>query len=155
MPSVEKRKRNKGKDRTRFELLTTYLLVLLLRRFAGGGYKGVRIDCVSVYIALRDTCVAGVTMTKGQAKYTCIYGSKITYTSYYIHIIQIDHHGSFMRHPSLVPSHPPYSFTSPLFRPPPYGRLLLDLDPPFPIPFHPSTNPLTIAHVFNNRINKR
>jgi hypothetical protein len=166
MTSVEKESRNKGKDGTRFELLThLLLLVLLLRRFAGGGYKGVRILYVCLYQdqdALRDTCIkeALLASLNPRAKHNIhVFTAARLHTLHivYIHIIQIDHHGSFMRHPSLVPSHPPILFHAlalPSGRPLPSIRLLFDLDPPFPIPFHPSTNPLTIAHVFNNSINK-
>lgn len=107
-------------------LLTSFSLFCCYAGLPEGVSKGVRIPCVSVFIALRDTCVAGVTMTKGQAKYTCIYGSESILHIIYIHIIQIDHHGSFMRHPSLVPSHASYSFAitpSPdSFTSPPFGR---------------------------------
>jgi hypothetical protein len=135
MTSVEKESRNKGKDGTRFELLThLLLLVLLLRRFAGGGYKGVRILYVCLYQdqdALRDTCIkeALLASLNPRAKHNIhVFTAARLHTLHivYIHIIQIDHHGSFMRHPSLVPSHASYSFAitpSPdSFTSPPFGR---------------------------------
>jgi len=153
MTSVKKKEETKERIRRVSSCLLTYLLVLLLCRFAGGGYKGVRIlmcVCIRTRDALRDTCikggVAGVTINKGQA-----YLRQQDYTTHYIYSHHTDRPSRFILETSLL-----ISFAS---TPPrhtlPSVRLLLDLDPPFPIHFHPSTNPLTIAHVFDNRINKR
>lgn len=65
---------NKGKDKTRFELLTNLPPCSVVMPVCRRGYKGVRIlmcVCIRTRDALRDTCikggVAGVTINKGQA----------------------------------------------------------------------------------------
>jgi hypothetical protein len=141
--------------------VSSCLLLSLFCYYAGlpeGVYKGVRIlMCVCIRIRTHYGIHALLSSLYPRAKHDIhvFTAARLHYTLYSHHT---DRSSRFIHEPSLSGSFasPPCSFTSNPFASSPFGQsgLLLDLDPPFPIPFHPSTDPLTIAHVFNNSINE-